>query len=254
LEPFSLLVHGDSKVGKTTLAGTCPPPVLILDAEGRSRFLPYSQFLTGMYGRPVQLTYWIPNVPPPVYDGTWDICVVRVNDWATIENTFSWLIQSPHNFNSIAVDSITEIQRRCKESLKGSEAMRIQDWGTLLNKMDHIIRGFRDLTLHPTNPIAVCMFIAETRFNESAGKWKPFMQGQIEVALPYWMDVIGYLYKEQTMDLNGQCTGPEVRRLRIGQHPQFEAGEAVQGRLGTIIENPNVYQMYMTLNSNLQHY
>lgn len=246
-EPFSLLIHAHSKTGKTTLSATCPPPVLMLDAEGRSRFLPFAQSVTAMYGRPVRLTEWVPNTPPPLYDGTWEICVVHVRDWLTVERAYQWLLQAQHSFQSLVVDSITEIQRRCKFALKGSEAMRIQDWGTLLNRMDTIIRGMRDLTLHPTNPIGVVMFIAETR--QSNGKWKPYMQGQIEVSLPYWMDIIGYLYKDHILDGNGQPTGQEERKLLIAQHALYEAGEAVQGRLGDVITNPNVYQMYHTLNA-----
>jgi hypothetical protein len=199
-----------------------------------------------MYGRPVRLTQWVPTQPPPRYNGTWDICVVYVQDWLSVVRTYQWLLQAEHDFTSIVVDSITDIQRRCKQALRGTEAMKIQDWGTLLTEMDSIIRGFRDLTMHPTHPFKVAMFIAETRQNQ-AGKWKPYMQGQIEVALPYWMDIVGYLYKEATADANGQMTGAEVRRLLISQHPQFEAGEAVQGRLGQVVDEPNVYQMYTQL-------
>lgn len=246
--PLSLLVHAFSKVGKTTLAGTCPPPVLFLDAEGRTRFLPSARNVTAMYGRPVRLTQWVPSGPPPLYDGTWDICVVQCNDWMTVEAAYQWLMQGQHHFQSLVLDSITEIQRRCREALKGTEVMKIQDWGTLLDRMSRIIRGFRDLTLHPTRPLSVVMFIAETRQRGEGGKWKPAMQGQIEIALPYWMDVIGYLYKENTMDVNGQPTGPEVRKLLITQHPLYEAGEAVQGVLGDVITDPNVYVMHQTLN------
>jgi len=201
-----------------------------------------------MYGRPVRLTTWVPNGPPPLYDGTWDICVVQCNDWITVEQAYQWLTQGQHHFQSLVLDSITELQRRCREALKGSEALRIQDWGLLLDRMSRIIRGLRDLTLHPTRPLAVVMFIAETKQDQS-GKWKPNMQGQIITALPYWMDVTGYLYKENTADVNGQPTGPEVRKLLISQHPLFEAGEAVQGVLGDVINEPNVYVMHQTLNA-----
>jgi hypothetical protein len=144
------------------------------------------------------------------------------------------------------VDSITEIQRRCREALENTGGF--EHWGALLERMSRIIRGLRDLTLHPLRPLAVVMFIAETRQRGDSGKWKPSMQGQIETALPYWMDVIGYLYKENTMDAHGQPTGPEVRKLLITQHPLYEAGEAVQGVLGDVILDPNVYVMHQTLN------
>lgn len=243
IESLSFLIHAFSKVGKTTLAATSPPPVLILDAEGGSKFLRRAESLTQMYGRPVNLTYWDPSRgAPPRYDGSWEICIVPINAWSTVTQVFTWLQQAQHDFKSLVVDSITEIQRRCKNNLTGNDAMRIQDWGQLLTQMDSVIRGFRDLTLHPTHPLQVVVFIAETRQNRD-GKWKPYMQGQIEVALPYWMDVVGYLYMDAQADTNGQMTRA-VRRLLVTQHPLYEAGERVQGALGQYVDNPNIYQMY----------
>jgi hypothetical protein len=179
--------------------------------------------------------------------------VVIVREWQTVQMTWQWLVSGQHSFRSIVLDSISEMQRRLKANLVGESAMKIQDWGTLLAKMDAIIRGFRDLTLHPTNPVQVVVFIAETR--QTDGKWKPYMQGQISVALPYWMDVVGYLFVHDAVDANGQPTG-KVRKLLISPDPQFEAGERVQGRLPPVIENPNVthmlYSVYPHLYEQLQ--
>lgn len=234
IETLSLLVHADSKVGKSTLGSTCPQPILVLDAEGSWKFIG------------LRMKEWNPLLEaPPTYDGTWDACMVSCRDWATVQAVWAWMSTGQHCFKSMVVDSITEIQRRCKENMVGTEAMKMQDWGQILVLMDQIIRGFRDLTLHPTNPVQVVMFIAETRQNQN-GKWVPYMQGQIGIALPYWMDIVGYLYVENTLDSNGQPTG-KVRKLLITPHPQFEAGERVQGRLGDVIESPNVWQMLFTV-------
>lgn len=238
-ETLSMLVHADAKVGKTTLAATSPSPILALDAEGGWKFLP------------IRKAYWDPmREAPPMHDGTWDVCIVMVRDWATVTMVFQWLYSGQHNFRSLVIDSISEIQRRCKSNLVGTESMQMQDWGLLLVQMDAIIRGFRDLTLHPTNPVQVVVFVAETRQDQN-GKWKPYMQGQIHIALPYWMDVVGYLYVENIVDVNGQHTGA-VRRLLVTPHQQFEAGERVQGRLGAVVDNPNVTQMLMQVYPSLQ--
>src|SRR6266516_4777823 len=37
-ERLSALIHGDTKLGKSTLANTAPKPCLVLDAEGSWRF------------------------------------------------------------------------------------------------------------------------------------------------------------------------------------------------------------------------
>lgn len=227
---MSVLIHAGSKLGKSTLSGTAPKPILVLDAEGSWRFIS------------VRKVYWDPDVgPPPTYDGTWDACVVQVQRWDTVENVYRWITQYQTPFVSVVIDSITELQRRLKQNLVGTEAMKIQDWGVLLAKMDDKIRGFRDLTLIQQINVRCVVFIAETRQRHNDNKWVPFMQGQIGVALPYWMDLVGYLYPDWERDENGQPTR-EVRRLWISPHPEYEAGERVQGRLGQFvtIERPAV--------------
>lgn len=233
LETLSLLVHADSKVGKSTLGSTCPAPILILDAEGSTKFLP------------IRRTYWDPMAGgPPAADGTWDVCVVVVRNFETMSMAYNWLITGQHHFRSVVLDSISEIQRKLKNMLVGTEQMKMQNWGDLLTRMDSLIRGFRDLTQHPTNPIQVAMFISETR--EVNGKWKPYMQGQIAVALPYWMDIVGYLYVAE-VPTNDPLVNAKERQLLVTPHSQFEAGERVQGRLGDIVRQPNVTQMLLTV-------
>jgi hypothetical protein len=221
-ESLTILIHAASKIGKSSTAATAPLPILVLDVEGSWKFIP------------ARKRYWNPmNEAPPVYDGSWDVCVVNVHEWQTVPMVYRWITSYPTAFTTVCIDSVTELQRRCKQNLKGTEAMRIQDWGVLLSQMDATIRGFRDLTLMPGLPVRCCIFVAETR-QGSDGKWKPFMQGQIEVALPYWVDIAGYLYPDYEVDPNGQATA-EVRRLLIHPHPQYEAGERVQGRLGQVV-------------------
>lgn len=218
---LSMLIHAQSKKGKSTLSATAPRPVLVLDAEGSWRFIP------------ARIKSWDPNIEaPPVWDGTWDVCIVTVNQWNTVNLVYQWLTQTqiPMPFTSLVVDSITEIQRRCKKNLKGTEAMQIQDWGVLLAVMDDVIRGFRDLTLLATSSIRCVVFVAETRQNND-GRWVPYMQGQIATSLPYWVDICGYLYPDYEKDENNQPTR-EVRKLWIGPHGSIESGERVQGRLG----------------------
>lgn len=216
---LSMLIHAGSKVGKSSLTATAPKPILVLDAEGSWRFIPLRQKM------------WDPlSENPPEHDDTWDACIVNVNDWEIIDKVYQWLTQYETPFVSVVIDSITEIQRRCKQNLKGTEAMRIQDWGVLLSIMDSKIRGFRDLTLMHTN-VRCVIFVAETRQTHDSNKWIPYMQGQISTSLPYWVDICGYLYPDYDTDENGQMTR-EYRKLLISPHAQYEAGERVQGRLG----------------------
>lgn len=249
---LSLLVHAPSKEGKSTLGSTMPPPILVLDVEGSWRFIRRAGFcVAGTHNTeackcpPLRSIEWDPNVEaPPRWDGTWDICRVTVREWRTLTNAYNWLVQAPHDFVSLCFDSITESQRRLKANLRGLEQMRQQDWGDLLVQLDKLVRDFRDLVLLPSTTMRVVMFVAETRLKD--GKWRPYLQGAIGDALPYWLDLVGYLYTDFAPDANAQNT-IEVKKLWVGRHPQFEAGERVQGLLGSVVEQPNISQMLVKI-------
>lgn len=232
LQTLSLLVHGPSKQGKTTMAATAPKPMLIVDAEGGSKFLPYKMLI------------WDPlRESPPVPSDEWEICVVVTREWVQFQKVYDWLASGQHGFKSVVIDSITELQRRCKENIS-TDAFKIQDWGVLLAWMDRAIRGVRDLTLIPGNPVEVVVFVAETRMKD--GRWSPMMQGQIEVSLPYWMDLVGYLFAQPSQNPDG-TSGELVRQLLISPHPTYVTGERVAGRLPPVVNTPNLTDMFASI-------
>lgn len=232
---LSILIHGDSKVGKSTLTSTAPTPILVIDAEGSWKFIKEQGFQSGV---PLRKTTWDPNFPPPRHDGTWDVCYVSMHNWASLRQVYTWLTQSPHDFVSVVLDSITELQRRLKTNISGDGLLKGYDgWGALLVQMDGVIRGFRDLTLDQSQPIRCVVFVAETR--ETNGKWRPYMQGQISTSLPYWVDICGYVYQTRTNDADGNAT-IKVVNLFVGTHSLFESGERVQGALPDNVEHPNI--------------
>lgn len=227
-QTLSVLVHAHSKVGKTWFGGTTPAPRLVLDAEGGTKWLPVNRVI------------WDPFTgPPPVWDGSWDTCIVYVREMRTVEITYQWLVSGQHTFRSIVVDSISEMQKRAKDSLVGVGGMRTQDWGDLLTQMEALIRNIRDLTLHPIRPVQAVVLIAFTR--EQNGRSAPYVQGQLAITMPYFLDVIGYLYPQPLED------GTIMRRMLVSPHPLFEAGERVGGRLGAVIDAPNMEQMLHTV-------
>lgn len=235
-----MLVHANSKEGKSTLTSTVPFPALIMDAEGSWKFIDEIGYKSG---RPLRKKKWDPLTEPlPRYDGTWDVVHVHVGDWATMQRIYQHLTQVEHDFVSLVLDSITEIQRRCKKNIKSSGQMQIQEWGALLDAMDGLIRSFRDLTLLNSNAIRCVVFIAET-INKD-GMWRPNMQGQIRDNMPYWVDICGWLFTELTPDDKGNIIGKRKKMLiGAGIFPQYLAGERVQGRLPDIVENPNIAAM-----------
>jgi hypothetical protein len=223
------LVHGESKVGKSWLGDTVPAPRLIIDAEGRAKYTPSQPKVV-----------WDPlREAPPVYDGTWETCVVNVVDFNTVQYTYNWLQSGQHPFVSTTLDSTMEIQNRCVDTIAGMEQLSQQQFGELKRRMESQIRSFRDLTMIETNPLRCVIFIAGTK--DVNGKMVPLLQGALRDTMPYQMDFCGYLFKVPTTD-----GITYARRLWLEQVPQFVAGDGT-GRFPQYIDNPNIGQMFATL-------
>lgn len=221
---LSVLVHAFTKVGKSTLGATTPPPRLLLDAEAAYRFLP------------IRKTFWDPLAePPPKYDETWDTCVVLVRQYSTLVRAIEWLECGLHDFESVTVDSISEVQKKCKDQISGSPEMQRNMWNELLWHMESLIRRLRDLTEHPTRPLTAVVLTSMTEQRD--GKYKPYVQGQLRTTLPYFIDVVGYLFVETVTSNDPTQPGYEMRRMLTRPHPQYEAGERVQGRLPAYIDD-----------------
>lgn len=241
---LSILVHADTKIGKSTFGNTTPAPRVILDAEAAYRFLPGVKiFWDPMREEPPTLGQGriAPN-DPQVYSIEWETCVVIVREYTTIVRAYEWLNSGKHPFISVVIDSISEIQKRLKDSIRTlDEQMDQRKWGQILDHMEWLVRGFRDLTEHPIRPMQAVVLTSMTTNRE--GKWRPYVQGQLATTMPYFLDVIGYMFVQEIPSDDPTQAGRKIRRLLVTPHPQFEAGERVQGRLGDVVDEPTVTKM-----------
>jgi len=225
-----MLIHGESGAGKSRLADTVPAPRLILDAEGRAKYLPSGPKV-----------YWNPlREAPPAYDGSWETCIVMVTDFNTLKSVFTWLRSGQHQFRSVVVDSLMEAQKRCIDAIAGVNIMKTQDWGTLLRELEGLMRDYRDLVLVPSTNVQCVVFTCGTRNQE--GVMRPLVQGQLALTAPYFMDTVGYLYVQHTEG------GGIVRNLLVSQMPGFVAKDGTDRLPGPVIENPNISELFHLLN------
>lgn len=228
---ISYLIHGNSKSGKTTLSDTSPAPRLLLDAEGSSRFLRSKK------------TVWNPNQGPPPQLGKdiegnakeWETCIAYIRDFSSLSYAYQWLQSGKHPFKSVTIDSISEAQQRAVDAIAGDDQLKLQQWGELLRKMSQLVRSYRDLLVHPTNPLKCVVFTAMTKIDK-AGKAVPFVQGQLATSLPYYIDCVAYL--RGAMDESNVFTN----HLLTKPHDLYEAGDRT-GMYPTIITNPNLADM-----------
>ena len=221
---LTVMVYGVSKVGKSTFAVTAPYPRLMLDVEGGHRFLP------------IVVKYWDPlREEPPIADGTWDTVVVTVRNYDTVIKVYQWLQLGKHHFKSLIIDSISELQVKCMDSIAGTEQMKMQQWGELLRHMGGLLRDLRDLTMHATNPLEAVVLTAMSRTSQDA-RHRPYLQGQLAIQAPYFYDILGALTVEQMPNPDPLQAPYKVRRMYVERTNEYEAGERVQGRLGSIVE------------------
>lgn len=224
----SCLLHGPAGSGKTHVGVSGPVPRLMMDVENASRFVRQRK------------VFWKPmEGPPPVWDGTWDLCVVKVKDWPIAQKTYEYLKSGQHPFRSLSIDSITETQVKSMESINGREQFQTHHWGKLLQNMGGLLRDLRELCGDEDSTIESMVLICTSI--QKNNRWVPYLQGSIAALVPYLFDITGYMYVDQETD-PGTGQPVEVRKMFIGSHPLYEAKNRVGTIPDTIIE-PNMERL-----------
>jgi hypothetical protein len=208
---LTFMIHGRSKAGKSCLADSGPIPRLMMDVEGQGLWTPSRK----IEWNPLQQSV-------PTWDGSWETCRVICREARVIHAAKKVLDSGNHPFNSASVDSVSEMQQRYIDELKGTRPMEIQDWGYVLRHVTSLTRSWRDLIVHPVKPLWSVSFVAGTHWNDKIKKWAPLVQGSSQDFLPYYVDVLGYL------DISQDNVS---RYLTIGPNPWWETGERLGGRL-----------------------
>jgi hypothetical protein len=206
----------------------------MLDIEGGHRFLN------------ANIRYWNPYTEaPPVADGTWDTCVVIVNDYDTVLKAYEWLRSGQHQFKSLIIDSISELQVKLFDKLAGNEQVKMQQWGEVLRNLGNFMRNVRDLTTHPTAPLEAIVLTAMARIDKTDNRYHPYLQGQLATIAPYLYDLVGAMVIETHQSPDPTQPPYKVRRMYVEGTDMYEAKERVSGRLGSIVEqdNLNIEQM-----------
>lgn len=182
---LAAVVHGESGSGKSYFGGTTPPPRLILECEGGSRFIRANR----------RKRFWDPLTEPvPEWNDDWDACFVKASEWKTLDAAYQILASGQHPFRSLVVDSLSEAQKRLIDDVAGVDQPTLQEWGTVGRHLEDFVRKLRDLTFIPIKPLEAVVLLCLS--HQRDGELRPFLKGQIELNLPAFVDVVGYLYTD----------------------------------------------------------
>ena len=207
LHGIKLLIYGRSGVGKTTLAGTTPD-VLMLSAEA------------GV------LSLRDKSIP-----------MIQITTVAELSEAYHWITTNPQakSFKTIFLDSITEIAEQVLSNAKLQVKDPRQAYGELIEKMNMLVRSFRDL---PGKNV-VMLAKQESHLDEVSKMtmFGPAMPGsKVSQQLPYLFDEVFRLGVGKTPD------GTEYRFLQTQPDLQYEAKD----RSGVLdaIEPPNLSHIF----------
>lgn len=201
--PFAkVLVYAKNGVGKTMFAATAPK-VLILDfnEEGTR-----SARGTGA-----------------------DVVVLR--DWFDVISAYWFLKRGDHEYESVALDTITAMQEICMEFVllrnadrdptKDPKTPSQRDYGTLKTHMGDLMNRFRNLPMH-------VIFTAQERSYGDPDEGEPLMHApdltpRVRGIAMGAVGVMGRLYQREVRTDKKKKGSRWERRMLVGPHEEYES-------------------------------
>lgn len=216
------LVYGRAGMGKTALTATAPRPVLISAESGLLSLR--KENLIRLYGADnPSISYHLP--------------VIQVTTVEELTEAHSWALKSSEaaGFDTIAIDSISEIAEVVLSNAKLQVKDPRQAYGELIDKMAMTIRAFRDIS---GKHIYITSKEEFSKDGDNGTKsFQPSLPGsKLSQQIPYWFDEMFNLNIGKTTD------GTEYRYLRTSPDMQYQAKDR-SGCL-EVLEMPNLTHVF----------
>tara|TARA_R100000742_G_C4278542_1_gene101518 strand:+ start:2256 stop:2975 length:720 start_codon:yes stop_codon:yes gene_type:complete len=183
-----LLVYGESGAGKTTLCQTAPGKTLVVSME------------SGLLS--------IKDAP--------DLDAIEVKEASEIEEIASLLENKTLNYETVCLDSVTEMAEILLSQEKAKSKDPRRAYGEVIEVMIKTMRRFRDLPMH-------VVFIAKQsrERDESSGMfhYQPMMVGaKLPTQIPYFFDEVLVLRTFDDENEEGKTVTSRWLQTRIGQN------------------------------------
>lgn len=204
---LTALVYGRSGSGKTTLAATFPKKILLLDIRDKG-------------------TDSIKDVE--------GIDVLEINNWEEFETVYWALQNEPHEYQTLVVDTISNLQElaisevKRKAKMDQDSAMSQRLWGEASRLMQQWVYFYRDLPMH-------VVFLAQERSRRGTDEESyddqldpevgPALMPSVSKTVCAAVKVIANTYIKQTVKPSQKIPGRMVTTtqymLRVGPHAYY---------------------------------
>lgn len=224
---IKVLVYGPAGMGKTMLVATAPKPLLISAESG----------LLSLRRKNIEKVFGI-DTPGICYD----IPTMEIETIEDLMDAYEWCTASEgaQEFDTICLDSITEIGEAILSNAKETVRDPRQAYGELIERMTLTIKSFRDMTSHNIYFSAKQEMVKdEVNMTNTFG---PAMPGsKLGPQLPYLFDEVFNLNVAQTKE------GVEYRYLLTQPNLQYSAKDR-SGDLDAI-EKPDLGYIFEKIRS-----
>jgi phage nucleotide-binding protein len=229
----SALFYGRSGTGKTTLAGTYPTPSLVLDIREQG-----TNSLVDVQG----------------------IDVLAIESWADIEVVYQLLASGNHQYRTVIIDTVTQMQELAMEKVlmdegkqPGTTQIFMNHWGSMGKLMKQWITYFRDL---PMNVV----FLAQDRTTEAQENQQaeqlipevgPRLSPSVAGTLCAAVSVIGNTYVDEVPVAEGKQIKNKIQyMLRLGPHRLYttKIRQPKGNQLPASITNPTYEKIVAIIN------
>ena len=238
-EYFNALFYGRSGTGKTTILGSAPKPLLVLDIKEKG----------------------VKSIRRQ--EGAF---VVPIETWSDFEEIYWYLKRNPEAYKTVGIDTTSMLQKLAVlEVTKGKGAISQRGWGNIATLMQTWIVNFRDLPMHT-------IFTAQERISRGNDENEleevdseesdmilpeigPAVIPSVAGALNAAVDIIGQTFIRDHI-IPAKKEGGKARHLteyclRIGPHAQYvtkfrrdQSGLDVVDLTPKVLANPTFDQLY----------
>lgn len=172
-----------------------------------------------------------------------DVDVVRVQTWKEMQQVYDTLFQGRHDYATVVLDSLTEIQKFSMYNImqnlimehpeRSEEVPSMREWGINLEQIRRMVRGFRDLEMHT---IFTALAAESTNERTKLTSVRPSLSGKMAGEVAAFLDVVVYQYVKQF----GEGEDAEFKRYLLTQKTDSHVAKDRTGKLPQVIENPTM--------------